>query len=61
MMGLIAPLLAFFSGIVKGVLIDAFKTPATITEIKDVATAIDTPVTTDDELLSQFGGMLDRD
>jgi len=59
-MGIVSMILGFFGNIIKGVLIDALKTPAIKTQVDDVGIAIDIPATTDDVLLDQYAGLLDR-
>lgn len=58
---MIAAILSFLASIITGVITDAFKTPAVETVIEVMPSAIELPPTSIDELLSQYGGLLNRD
>lgn len=57
---MIAAILSFLGSIITGVITDAFKTPAVETVVEVMPAAIELPPTPIDDLLSQYGGMLDR-
>lgn len=58
---MIAAILSFLASIITGVLTDVLKTPAVETVVETMPAPIDLAPTPIDELLSQFGGLLDRD
>ena len=58
---MIAAILSFLGSIITGVITDAFKTPAVETVVEVMSAPLPTIPTHIDELLSQYGGLLDRD
>lgn len=58
---MIAAILAFISSIISEVLTDALNTPAVKTTVEEAEAPLPTIVTSTDELLAQYGGLLDRD
>jgi len=57
---MIAAILSFIGSIITGVLTDALKTPAVETVVQEMPAPIELAPTSTDDLLSQFGGLLDR-
>jgi len=59
-MSIVAMILSFLGSIITGVLTDALKTPAVITTVDEAYSPIELVPTSADELLSQYGGLLNR-
>ena len=60
-MSILSMLLSFLGSIIIGVITDVFKTPAVETVIEEMPAPLSTIATPTDELLSRYGGLLDRD